>query len=198
MLSQKNAKGKSGQFVNTILASSAMGQGEKIVSRQRLPRPVPCKQARAAKTPLAPEPWQLKGCARAGQGTDSARARRATAGSTWPAGHGKTLSHVEVRNQKAARDAKASGHLGNVGQDEFTADGLVKAAPRPPRRHTTSTFEYGSVPGCEHGPAQIGRAQDVIIRPCDRRRRGAERRAANNRASNAGDRVDFAPDPATP
>ena len=47
------------------------------------------------------------------------------------------------RDRQRRRDAKASGHLGNVGQDEFTADGLVKAAPRPPRRHTTSTFDNG-------------------------------------------------------
>ena len=45
------------------------------------------------------------------------------------------------RDRQRRRDAKASGHLGNVGQDEFTADGLVKAAPRPPRRHTTATFD---------------------------------------------------------
>ena len=47
------------------------------------------------------------------------------------------------RDRQRRRDAKASGHLGNVGQDEFTADGLVKAAPRPQRRHTTSTFDNG-------------------------------------------------------
>ena len=47
------------------------------------------------------------------------------------------------RDRQRRRDAKAAGHLGNVGQDEFTADGLVKAAPRPPRRHTTSTFDNG-------------------------------------------------------
>ena len=46
------------------------------------------------------------------------------------------------RDRERRRDAKASGHLGNVGQDEFTADGLVKAAP-PPKRHTTSTFDNG-------------------------------------------------------
>ena len=39
---------------------------------------------------------------------------------------------------------RASGHLGNVGQEEFTADGLVKAAPRPQRRRsTTGTFDNG-------------------------------------------------------
>ena len=47
------------------------------------------------------------------------------------------------RDRQRRREAAASGHLGNVGQDEFTADGLVKAAPRPPRRHTTSTFDNG-------------------------------------------------------
>ena len=43
------------------------------------------------------------------------------------------------RDRQRRRDAKASGHLGNVGQDEFTADGLVKAAPRPPKRHTMAS-----------------------------------------------------------
>ena len=56
------------------------------------PRPVPCKAGRGCQDTLAPEPWQLKGCARPGRGTDSARARRATAGSTWPAGHGTSTS----------------------------------------------------------------------------------------------------------
>ena len=44
------------------------------------------------------------------------------------------------RDRQRRRDAKASGHLGNVGQDEFTADGLVKAAP-PPKRHTMASFD---------------------------------------------------------
>ena len=44
------------------------------------------------------------------------------------------------RDRQRRRDAKAAGHLGNVGQDEFTADGLVKAAP-PPKRHTMASFE---------------------------------------------------------
>ena len=45
------------------------------------------------------------------------------------------------RDRQRRRDAKASGHLGNVGQDEFTADGLVKAAPPQQRRHTIATFD---------------------------------------------------------
>ena len=41
------------------------------------------------------------------------------------------------RDRRAAR-RKASGHLGNVSQDEFTADGLV-AAPQP-KRHTMAAI----------------------------------------------------------
>ena len=45
------------------------------------------------------------------------------------------------RDRRRRREATASGHLGNVGHDMLTADGLVKAAPRPRRCHTMASFE---------------------------------------------------------